>query len=225
MRNGVVSRALGRKTLLTVAVLLLVGGKCNGQGLPGYPDGVTGYDPREVRLLPPYCPHAQDFRAHVPGGSNSGEIEKWRAVLGPTFDHIHHYCWGLMKLNRAVLLLRGNPQLRNSYLGESNREFDYVITRAPVDFVLLPEILTKKAENLVRLGQGPSAIVEFSRAIEMKPDYWPPYAYMSDYYRQAGDKAKARELLEQGLAQAPAADALKRRLAEIAAGNSPRSAQ
>lgn len=205
--------------------LLLVHGASFGQGVAGYPDSVTAYDPREVRLLPPFCPYSQDFRANVPGGNSPSDIEKWRSVLGPTYEHIHHYCWGLMKMNRAVLLLRGNPQFRLSYLGESNREFDYVLGRAAPDFILLPEILTKKAENLVRMGQGPAAIVEFSRAIEKKPDYWPPYAYLSDYYKEVGEKAKAREILEQGLAQVPQADALKRRLAELASGSSLRSAQ
>lgn len=224
MRNTKRIRAFSQITL-GCAGLFVVGTSCFGQGVPGYPDGVTAYDPREVRLLPPFCPYSQDFRAKVPGGNNTSEIERWRSVLGPTFEHVHHYCWGLMKLNRAVLLLRGNQQLRLSYLGDSNREFDYVITRAPADFILLPEILTKKAENLVRLGQGPAAVVEFSRAIDMKPDYWPPYAYLSDYYRQVGDTSKARQLLEQGLVQSPAAEALKRRLAEIVAGGRQRSNQ
>jgi len=218
MRNAA---TMSRQMLLWMGVLFVQAAPA--QGLSGLPDAVTGYDPREVRLLPPFCPYTQDFRAHIPGGGNRDEIDKWKSVLGPTYEHMHHYCWGLMKMNRAVLFIRGEKELKVSYLVDSNKEFDYVIDRAPIDFILLPEIVTKKAENLVRLGRGPAAIVEFSRAIDMKPDYWPPYAHMSDYYRQAGDKAKAREVLEQGLSRAPDSDPLKRRLAELATGNSQRS--
>ena len=90
-----------------------------------------------------------------------------------------------------------------------------MIDRASDDFVLLPEILTKKGENLVRLGKGPQAIFDFERARTLKPDYWPPYAQISDYYRSIGDVARAREKLTQGLECAPDSTALRRRLAEL----------
>ena len=83
-----------------------------------------------------------------------------------------------------------------------------------MDFVLLPEILTKKGENLLRLGKSQGA-VELGRAIELKKDYWPPYAAMSDYYKGVGDVRKAREWLEKGLAAAPGTRALTRRLEEL----------
>jgi len=127
---------------------------------------------------------------------------------------MHHYCWGLMKTNRAILLVR-TQQMRNFYLGSSIAEFNYVIRNALPDFKLLPEILTKKGENLIRLDRGPQGIVELQRAIELKPDYWPPYAAMSDYYTKIGDLAKAREWLEEGLSASPNTKALMRRMAEI----------
>ena len=107
-------------------------------------------------------------------------------------------------------------------MSDSIGEFDYVITRAPEDFILLPEILTKKGENLVRLGKGPVGVTQFERAMELKPDYWPPYAYMSDYFKDAGDPKKAREILEKGLSNAPDAKALQRRLAELESGTERR---
>jgi Tfp pilus assembly protein PilF len=83
---------------------------------------------------------------------------------------------------------------------------------------LLPEILTRKGENLLRLGQAATALRELEQAAELKPDYWAPYAYMSDYYKETGDLKKARELLETGLSHAPDAKGLKRRLEELDAG-------
>jgi len=128
-----------------------------GQGIPGYSDDMRyAYDLREIALLPRYCIHTQLFRDNVPGGNNLEEIKRWSSILGGSFANLHHYCWGLMKTNRAILLVR-TQQFRTYYLSESIGEFDYVIERAPPDFKLLPEILTKKGENLIRLGRGPGS--------------------------------------------------------------------
>ena len=185
------------------------------QEIPGYPSmDANNYDSREIAMLPPYCPYAQIFRDRVAGAKVDSEIQRWYAQLGATFHHMHHYCWGLMKTNRAVLLARSRD-IRDFYLRDSIGEFEYVIQRAPSDFVLLPEIITKQSENLARLGKGPVAVLGFERAAELKPDYWPPYAHISDYYKEAGDIPKARAALEKGLSFAPDASALKRRLTEL----------
>jgi tetratricopeptide (TPR) repeat protein len=186
--------------------------------IPGYPDDVTGYDPREVALLPPFCPYTAEFRNHVPGGDNRAEMDRWYATMGPGFGAMHHYCWGLMKTNRALLLAR-TPQSKRFYLGASIGEFDYVITNVQPDFVMLPEILTRKGQNLIRLGKNREGLEQLQRAIELKSDYWPPYAALSDYYKSQGDLAKARGFLEKALAIAPDAKPLTTRLAELDSAN------
>jgi tetratricopeptide (TPR) repeat protein len=195
------------------------------QDIPGYPNDVRyGYDPRELALLPRYCIYTQLFRDNVPGGNDSAEIKRWYSVMGGGFHHMHHYCWGLMKTNRALFLVH-SQRYRTFYLSSAIAEFNYVIRMAPPDFKMLPEIFTKKGENLIRLDKGPEGILEFQRAIELKPDYWPPYAAMSDYYSKIGDLAKAREWLEQGLSASPNTKALTRRLAELDAPQSKRKAE
>ena len=171
----------------------------------------------EVALLPAYCKNTTYFRDKVPGGMNSNEIARWTAAIGPEFIHLHHYCFGLMNTNRAVLLAR-DGQVRLSYLAASLLEFDYVIQRSSESFVLLPEILTKKGENLIRLGKAPVGILELERAADLKPDYWPPYAQLSDYYKSVGDRQKAKEALDRGLSSSPDAQPLRRRLSELGTG-------
>ena len=134
--------------------------------------------------------------------------------MGPTYEHLHHYCWGLMKTNRALLFTR-TQQFRTFYLNDAIKEFDYVIERAPRTFILLPEIFTKKGENLIRLGRGPLGLQELQRAIEFKPDYWPPYAGISDYFKETGNLAQAREWLEKGLSVTPDVKALQSRMATL----------
>jgi tetratricopeptide (TPR) repeat protein len=197
-----------------VPLLLAAGAPAAAQSIPGYPEQVTDYDPREVAMLPRFCPHTQLFRERVPGGNDPEAIRRWHAAMGDTFLHMHHYCWGLMHLHRAKVLAR-DAQTRRFHYGSAVGEFDYVIQRARQDFVLLPEILTKRGEALIGLGRAALALAEFERAIELKADYWPPYAHISDYHKGNGDTKRAREILEAGLARAPQAKGLQRRLEEL----------
>jgi len=182
--------------------------------ISGYPDNVEAYDPREVSMLPRYCIYTQSFRDKVPGGNDKAEIDRWYASLGPGFHAMHHFCWGLMKTNRALLRARTN-EVKTFYLRSAIDEFNYVITNSPADFVMLPEILMRKGQNLIALGKGSLGVAELERAIELKPDYWAPYAVLSDYYKSTGDATKARELIEKGLAFAPDNKGLRMRLEEL----------
>jgi len=179
----------------------------------------TYKDPREMQSLPAYCKYTQLFRDHIPGGNSPAEIERWTTIMGPTFIHMHHYCYGLMASNRAAFLSPTRED-RMHNLGVSINEFDYVIERAPQDFGLLPEILARKGENLIQLDRVGKGMAELQRAIDMKADYWPAYAAISDYYKEVGQLAKAREWLEKGLSVAPDSHALRRRLAGLGAGQS-----
>jgi tetratricopeptide (TPR) repeat protein len=150
-------------------------------------------------MLPRYCIYSQMFRERIPGGNDPALIARWYEYMGPTYHHIHHYCLGLMKANRGLVLAR-DADARRFYLENSIIEFEYVITKAEDNFVLMPEMLTKKGESLVLLGRGPLGVLQFERAIEVKSDYSPAYAQLSDYYKASGDAKKAREVLESGLA-------------------------
>jgi tetratricopeptide (TPR) repeat protein len=193
---------------------LFVLGSAMAQNIPGYPDDVFSFDPRETAQLPEYCKYTQTYRDHVEAGNDPARIAHWYEVLGKGFHHMHHYCNGLMMTNRALLLVR-TKQWREWYLIDSIREFDYVIRSVNPDFPMLPEILTKKGENQLRLNRIGLAIQTLSKAAALKPDYWPPYVDLADFFVDSGNPSKAREWLEKGLAASPDAQPLKRRLAEL----------
>jgi tetratricopeptide (TPR) repeat protein len=173
------------------------------------------YDnPREMTLLPEYCKYTMFFRDKVPGGGDPGQVQRWASVMGPTFNHMHHYCWALMATNRAQFIAR-NKQERGWALSASIPDFDYVIERAPADFSLLPEFLTKRGENLLRLERTGEGMADIERALSIKPKYWEAYVALSDYYRDRGDVAKAREWAEKGLAVSPGTMPLQRRVAQF----------
>jgi tetratricopeptide (TPR) repeat protein len=213
-----------RAALAAVLVAILVaraGYAATDTGLPpGYPEHVDALDLREVAMLPDYCKYTQIFRDGIPGANDQAKIDRLYASMGPTFHALHHYCFGLMKTNRALFLAR-TPTVKRFYLDSSIIEFDYVLRSAASrseNFVLLPEILTRKGENLVRLGRGPTAVQQLQHAMELKPDYWPPYAVLSDYYKSAGQIDRAREVLEKGLSLSPEAKGLRTRLAGLRSG-------
>jgi len=208
-----------RQAALALATSIAASMPAHGQGggvggVPGYPDNIDAYDPREVAMLPSYCKYTQLFRGRVPGGNDQAEIDRWYSIAGDTFHALHHYCWGLMKTNRAIFLTR-TRKYRLFYLEDSILEFEYVLRYTPENHVLLPEILTKKGENLIRLDRASLGLRDLTRAIELKPDYWPPYVVMSDHYKATGDIKKAREVLEKALSFSPDAKGLKMRLTEL----------
>jgi tetratricopeptide (TPR) repeat protein len=178
--------------------------------------------PQEMYMLPEYCKYTQDFRDHVPGGNNEIEIQRWTKLMGETFIHMHHYCYALQATNRAVFLSRTHAE-RQHNLFVSIYEFNYVIHNATPDFALLPDIYTRKGEALIQMGKVGEGMADLQRAIDMKPDHWQAYAAISDYYKDLGQPAKAREWLQKGLAIRPDTRALMRRLSSLDAAQGKRA--
>jgi tetratricopeptide (TPR) repeat protein len=177
--------------------------------------GAKNYDKKLLQLLPPYCQYyIRDV--YMPG---SAEYNQWNAKMGEGMEHIHHYCRGLNYTNVAMLEARTREK-RLELLAYSIGEFDYVLRSTSNRFKLRPELLTKRGENLIRMGKFPEAIPSLYTAIDLRPDYWPPYVAISDYYRDNGEPGKAREWLEKALAAAPDSKTLKLKIAELAKAKS-----
>jgi tetratricopeptide (TPR) repeat protein len=176
------------------------------------------YDRKVFAFLPEWCKYTAYYYSAVPHERGESEArrenERLNRLMGPqNFRHLHHYCKGLFVVALARYFetskIRRDRLLRNSIA-----EFDYVLNRVEPTFALLPEILTKKGESLAGLGL-PGAVEPLHRALQAKPDYWPAYAALSDYFRDTGQIEQARQWLEKGLAAAPNAKPLQRRLAEF----------
>src|SRR5262245_35806887 len=105
-----------RNLLVTVAIAAPLSAAAQGQKY---------LEPGLVAMLPPYCKYTQDFRARLPEGNDPAAIERWTAVMGATFNHMHHYCYALMDTNRATFASK-TPEQRKQQLSVSIFEFDYV---------------------------------------------------------------------------------------------------
>lgn len=181
--------------------------------MPSYSEDRTSLVPtaEELEFLPKYCKYV--WVISNPDKNNmSPQVAYWVDQLGEGFWYSHHYCFALNYINRSYMVKSNSDRL--GMLNRSINEFDYVIRAAKDEkFVLLPDVHTKKGKALLGLGKGDLAEAEFRRAIELKSDYWPPYAYLSDYLMSKGRVVEAEKVLDEGLGQIPDAEPLKKRKA------------
>lgn len=163
--------------------------------------------PTDFAKLPRYCAARMDQ-------TTAAETARWRAVIGPDFLHIHHYCAGLF----TVMLAEGmrNPKDRRQPLGQAIVEFRYVQEKASRTFKLMPEINVQKGKALLAMEQPRDAIREFQAAIALNPRYTPAYGALADYYMSIGELKDARAALEAGLKQVSGSKTLSRRLNRLA---------
>ncbi|MCF1181970.1 hypothetical protein L0E83_00775 [Marichromatium gracile] len=116
---------LGAGLLLLGAVLLA-------------PSPVRAAEPTalEIVMLPPYC------QARLSG--DRAAMEQWSAALGKEVHlHIHHYCYGLVYVNRANQTFE--QRKRRYLLNQAISEFDYVLKRWPPTSTLYAEAQGQKA--------------------------------------------------------------------------------
>lgn len=200
-RRAVKKRAMGRWLRPGVGVLLMW---VAGQSL-----AMFAATDAERAVLPTYCKDTQGFAGYGDSSSNTSPRAKtWVAMMGHTFWHLHHYCVGLVKRNRAM---RAGvlPTERKAMLESAIGEYDYVLNNnTDPRFVLLPEIYTRVGEAQLLIANPGAADRAFSRARAIKPDYWPAYSHWADYLMQAGRQAEAKQLVKAGLQQAPYAKML-----------------
>jgi tetratricopeptide (TPR) repeat protein len=173
----------------------------------------------EIAMLPAYCPDTQTFGhggQHWGGQSYnwSPNAPKWVDLMGQGFWAMHHYCWALIRLRRAER--PGTlPVIQKGHRQAALGDLKFVIENSPPDFVMLPEVYTKVGEVQLLLGNYADADLAFTKARSLKPDYWPAYFQWAQYLRQRGQKAKARDLVQEGLLHAPNAKPLKELLSTL----------
>lgn len=166
----------------------------------------------EVALLPEYCKHAQLFLEKF---GNRKEEVFWSDQMGRrNFQAIHHYCWAMVAIQRANRAgVSANVRLHN--LNSAVSDIDYVLQAATTDFVLLPELWTRRGEVLLRIKRHRNAEESFEKAIKIRPDYWPAYVGFAQTYLDQGKKVQAREIVNLGLKHVSDRRALERMLREM----------
>ena len=164
--------------------------------------------------LPAYCPSTWGGSART-----KESVEHWEQRMGGgMFMHMHHYCWGLASLRKAQDYKLSVGEKR-TLLSTAVKEIDYVLGHAQPDFVLLPEMLTKRGEALLRLKDYRAAEAMFTKAIETRKDYWPAYTLYAEALIDQGKRDQARDVLNNGIKQVSEPRMLQRMLTDLNARN------
>mgnify|MGYP000935892828 CR=1 FL=1 len=178
-------------------------------GLTGIASGqVKNMTAAELAAAPLYCPYTQSFGRSGTPDAPSVEAKRWVAILGPTFWHLHHYCWGKMHLQRAMRSTT-TEQERKHLLGTVVGDYSYVVRNGTRDFILLPEIYVGIGEIELRLARPQEASRAFTEARTLRPDYWPAYSHWAEFLIRSGQKAEAKQLVKTGLEYNPDAKTLR----------------
>lgn len=171
----------------------------------------------EMRQLPPYCPNTQiiskEYGRKQSPGSYDAKTKPFVDMYGSDFWHLHHYCFGLVNVIRSYG--SSDPKAREFNLSRSIFQYDYVLKAIKPNSMLRPELHVKRAQSLVLMKRGGEAVGDFKKAISLKADYAPAYAYLSDYYKSSGEKDLALKTLEDGLTKAPSDQSLVKRYADM----------
>lgn len=164
----------------------------------------------EVALLPKYCRDTMALQTSGMDFYAAPQTHYWTGLMGKSFMHMHHYCWAIVKVRRA--LLPGiNNMLRRSMIANAIGDHVYVIRNSPPNFVLRPEIFTKIGEAYLLLQDPGNALNAFNQAIAAKPDYAPPYDRWAEALEAAGNKKAALTFLASGLKHNPSSEILRAR--------------
>lgn len=162
----------------------------------------------EMALIPSYCKDTQGFGYGDQSSNTSPRAKHWVGLMGETFWHMHHYCTGLIKKNRA-LKAGVRPEDRKFMIKDSINEYEYVIkNNKQHDFILLPEIYTRIGEGYIAISNSVAAEKAFAQARQLKPDYWPAYSHWAEHLIQTGKRAEAKKIVKKGLENSPSAKIL-----------------
>jgi len=159
--------------------------------------------------LPEFCIYTQ--------GWDDTDLNKYKKALkkyGFGWSHMHHYCVGLIDIQRAFSII-GNTKKRNFEFRQAISQFQYVLKNTDMKFSLRPMVLAKQAYVFFLLNEFNKAFNNYRIAAGLKRNYIPAYIGMADCYLKLGDKTGAVSILKIGLKYIPKSKILKKKILTI----------
>lgn len=164
-------------------------------------NGYTYYTgPKEYEIS--FLPHYLQVRLRAFLGDKSPAVrravKKYRTILGPGYNSLHHYGLGLICMKRVYI---GNisSSKRKFNIDSAVKEFDFVIKHSSNErLAVMYEVWHKRGEALMLLNEIGEAVKSLRQSIKLNPDYFPSYLMLSDCYKRLGNNEKAEKILEIG---------------------------
>ena len=161
----------------------------------------------EIKLLPNFC--TVKYREHH---GDRAALSEGRALMGPQFDNVHHYCNGLNYLNRYY---RSEGHDAATYLGFAINEFTYMVDHPKPNSPIRAQIFLQRGIAYSLARQNAEAIIDLQRALTLNPQSVRTYLTLAGVFSNINDRNKALNVITDGLRQIPDSKALKRRYDEL----------
>jgi tetratricopeptide (TPR) repeat protein len=126
----------------------------------------------------------------------TGEVDRWKARLGPAWYALHHHCYGLAHLERARLAQ--DPAKRRYELDVAIREQQFALNRTPSENPMYAEMSNQKGLALRQKGDIAAALDAFDASIKAHPTLPAGYQGKALVYRDQKRFGDARSILEEG---------------------------
>ena len=157
----------------------------------------------EIAMLPAYCIDTEGFMYGPENSPNqSPRAPGWVSKMGRSFWAMHHYCWGLVNLNR-LRFGRAETNNKRYFAKQIVDEYRYVLENSTRDFILLPEIWARTGEASLLAGDIGGAMDAYAKSRSIKPDYAPAYVQWAEFQMNNNRRDEARTLVELGLQNIP----------------------
>lgn len=173
-----------------------------------------GYDIKDMEQkiqsgqLPGWCYYTQSHK-----GWGSKRSKAYLKKFGKDWMHMHHYCWGLDKINLALEEGIQSEHYR-SKIYSAVKEFDYALNRVKSKNLQL-SVLMQKGKAYMYLNKHMEAIQVFDTIINADKSKVFSYVLKGQAYKNIGNKSKAIETFREGLEYNPDSDLLKKELKKI----------
>jgi tetratricopeptide (TPR) repeat protein len=142
-----------------------------------------------------------------------GQYNHWKSMMGPGFDHTHHYCLGINFLSRAYKAKSARDKGFN--LNNARTNLMYMVNAAPPTYSLMPDVYLNLGIVYRMSGRPGEAATSFIKAIELNPRLPGAYRELADFYSTTGNRAKALEVVTEGLRYNPDIKSLQRNYREL----------
>ena len=149
----------------------------------------------EMKMLPKFC--KTGFSRYKLEGQN------W----------MNHLCPGLNALNHASLIYENNATKKFAII-EALSHFSYTLEHTQSTF-FHSFVYLKRGEAYELKRDMPKAVLDYQKALQLKPNNIGVHVALIDVYLKLGDQSKARELIEHGLKIKPSSKSLLRRKKKI----------
>lgn len=148
--------------------------------------------------LPPYC---QATRINPSFNIRSDQWKYWERRFGRSWDTMHHYCAGQIRMREARRYRPSSAEYTAS-LNNAISEFEFLLRRSDAELIGFPlwaEMLAWRGRAAVLLGNWKLAYDSYEKARRVQPNYWPAYLEWAEALVRLKVNHQARAVIQSGL--------------------------